>query len=116
MMADKSDRIGATRDVNRRDFLGGATAMAAAMAVGARYPFHEMSPKDEVIAQIALQHAQTVKMLQDWIAVPSIAAENRGYPKGAEYMAQLAGEAGFQHVEVVSTAGKPGVFAMLDAG
>jgi acetylornithine deacetylase/succinyl-diaminopimelate desuccinylase-like protein len=116
MMADNSDRMGVTRDVNRRDFLGGATAMAAALAAGARYPFREMSPKDEVIAQIALQHAQTVKMLQDWIAVPSIAAENRGYPQGAEYMAQLAREAGFQHVEVVTTAGKPGVFATLDAG
>ena len=29
-------------------------------------------------------------MLQDWIALPSIAAENVNYPKGAEYMAQLA--------------------------
>jgi acetylornithine deacetylase/succinyl-diaminopimelate desuccinylase-like protein len=73
-------------------------------------------PPDDVIAQIALQHDTTLKMLQDWIALPSIAAENRGYPQGADYMASLARDAGFQHVEVVPTAGKPGVFATLDAG
>jgi acetylornithine deacetylase/succinyl-diaminopimelate desuccinylase-like protein len=69
-----------------------------------------------VIAQIAVQHDQTVKMLQNWIALPSIAAENRGYPQGAEYMANLARDAGFQRVELVQTTGKPGVFATLDAG
>jgi acetylornithine deacetylase/succinyl-diaminopimelate desuccinylase-like protein len=31
-------------------------------------------------------------------------------------MAKLARDAGFQHVEVIPTAGKPGVFATLDAG
>jgi acetylornithine deacetylase/succinyl-diaminopimelate desuccinylase-like protein len=55
-------------------------------------------------------------MLQDWIALPSIAAENRGYPQGADYMAKLAREAGFQRVDLVPTAGKPGVFATLDVG
>jgi acetylornithine deacetylase/succinyl-diaminopimelate desuccinylase-like protein len=55
-------------------------------------------------------------MLRDWIALPSIAAESRNYPQGAEYMAKLAREAGFTLVNVVQTAGKPGVFATLDAG
>ncbi|MBW8838790.1 MAG: M20/M25/M40 family metallo-hydrolase [Gemmatimonadetes bacterium] len=93
--------------------------MAAGFALAGRIPVAAsrlMSPKDDVIAQIAPRHAQTLKMLQDWIALPSIAAENRGYPQGAEYMAQLARDAGFTHVEVVPTAGKPGVFATLDAG
>jgi len=45
------------------------------------------SSKDDVLKQIPLQHDQTVKMLRDWIAIPSIAAENRGYPEGAEYIA-----------------------------
>ena len=31
-------------------------------------------------------------------------------------MARLARDAGFQHVELVPTTGKPGVFATLDAG
>ena len=75
--------------VNRRDFLHGTVAAAAALAIGPRLPMLTSSPKDDVIAKIAGQHDQTVKMLHDWIALPSIAAENRGYPQGAEYMAQL---------------------------
>jgi acetylornithine deacetylase/succinyl-diaminopimelate desuccinylase-like protein len=55
-------------------------------------------------------------MLQDWIAIPSIAAENRNYPQGADYMAKLARDAGFSRVEVIQTKGKPGVFATLDSG
>ena len=105
-----------TSDVDRRDFLRGAAATAAALAIGPRVPFLTRSPKDDVIAKIAGQHQQTVKMLQDWIAFPSIAAENRGFPQGAEYMAKLARDAGFQRVELVPTTGKPGVFATLDAG
>lgn len=70
----------------------------------------------DVRAEIAKRHDEAVKRLQAWIARPAIAAENRGYPEGAEYMAQLARDAGFQHAEVVTTDGKPGVFATLDAG
>jgi len=40
----------------------------------------------------------------------SIAAEDRGYPEGAEYMAKLARDAGFQQANVINTEGKPGVF------
>ena len=69
-----------------------------------------------VVGQIAPRHAATLKTLQDWIALPSIAAENLNYPQGAEYMARLARDAGFERVEVIPTKGKPGVFATLDAG
>ncbi len=58
----------------------------------------------------------SIKRIQDWIALPSIAAEDRNMPEGAEYMAELARDAGFQHVEIVPTDGHPGVFATLDAG
>jgi acetylornithine deacetylase/succinyl-diaminopimelate desuccinylase-like protein len=102
--------------VNRRDFLHGAAATAAVLAIGPHASIFAPSPKDDVIAKIAGQHDQVVKMLQEWIALPSIAAENRGYPQGAEYMAKLAREAGFQRVDVVPTVGKPGVFATLDSG
>ena len=107
-----------TDDLTRRDFLHGAMLGAAAFAV-ARRPYFAaplVASKEDVIKQIALQHDTTVRMLREWIALPSIAAENRGYPQGAEYMAQLARDAGFQRVELVPTAGKPGVFATLDAG
>src|SRR5438477_1770811 len=67
-------------------------------------------------AEIAKRHEEAVKRLQDWIGQVSIAAENRGYPAGAEYMAKLALDAGFQKATVINTDGKPGVFATLDAG
>ncbi|MBK6728407.1 MAG: M20/M25/M40 family metallo-hydrolase [Xanthomonadales bacterium] len=67
-------------------------------------------------AQLTAQHDTNVKRLKDWIALPSIAAEDLNYPQGAEYQARLLREAGFQQVEIIPTDGKPGVFATLDAG
>src|SRR5689334_7121294 len=108
--------MNSTNDINRRDFVQRAAMTAAAFAVTPPLSLLSGSSKDDVLAQIPRQHDQTVKMLRDWIAVPSIAAENRGYPQGAEYMANLARDAGFQRVDIIPTAGKPGVFATLDAG
>ena len=71
---------------------------------------------DAIKAEITKRHDEAVKRLQDWIAQVSIAAEDRGYPEGAEYMAKLARDAGFQQATVINTDGKPGVFATLDAG
>lgn len=65
---------------------------------------------------VTAQHDASVQGLRDWIALPSIAAEDLNAREGAATMARLAREAGFQRVEVVDTGGKPGVFATLDAG
>jgi len=70
----------------------------------------------DIKSEITKRHDEAVKPLQDWIAQVSIAAENRGYPEGAEYVAKLARDAGFQQATVINTDGKPGVFATLDAG
>jgi len=70
----------------------------------------------DIKREVAKRHDEAVKRLQDWIALPSIAAEDRNFPAGAEYMARLAREAGFQQVTILTTDGKPGVFATLDAG
>jgi acetylornithine deacetylase/succinyl-diaminopimelate desuccinylase-like protein len=104
--------------VSRREFLHSAllgTTTALAFSEQS-VPIAAQSPSDGVIAKIASQHDAALKMLRDWIALPSIAAENLNYPQGAEYMAMLARDAGFQRVDVVPTAGKPGVFATLDRG
>lgn len=61
-------------------------------------------------------YADAVKRIQDWIALPSIAAEDRDMDKGAEYMMALARDAGFKSVEKVATDGAPGVFGVLDVG
>src|SRR6266403_1442307 len=70
----------------------------------------------DIKSEITKRHDEAVKRLQDWIGQVSIAAEDRGYPEGAEYMAKLARDAGFQQATVIKTDGRPGVFATLDAG
>ena len=98
--------------LTRREFVAAGALLAAAPALA----LGPAGDKAAVLAQIPRMHAANVKRLQDWIALPSIAAENRNYPQGPEYMAQLARDAGFSGVEIVPTSGKPGVFARLDAG
>src|SRR3546814_10955460 len=87
-----------------------AIAFAWASAVAAT------SDLDAIPQQVEAQHDEAVKRLQDWIAMPSIAAENLNSREGAQYMAQLARDAGFQKVEIIDTDGKPGGFATPDAG
>lgn len=71
---------------------------------------------NDIKAEVTKRHDEAVKRLHDWIAQISIAAEDRGYPEGADYMIQLLKDAGFQQATRIETDGKPGVFATLDAG
>ena len=108
----------------RTVLLSGAAAAATLMVPGSataapvNIPGMVVSNDDmnDLREAIITGHGAALKRLQDWIAFPSIAAENRNTKEGAQYMANLAREAGFQHVEIVPTAGVPGVFATLDAG
>jgi acetylornithine deacetylase/succinyl-diaminopimelate desuccinylase-like protein len=104
------------RNVTRRDFLQTSVAGTAAMALAGSDALLAQSDQAAVVVEISKQHDTTVQKLREWIALPSIAAEDLGYPQGAEYMAQLAREAGFKPVSIIPTAGKPGVFATLDVG
>jgi acetylornithine deacetylase/succinyl-diaminopimelate desuccinylase-like protein len=90
--------------------------MVAAIALMAG-PLTAKTPKrEQVAANVEAQHDATVQALRDWVALPTIAAEKRGTPQGAEYMRKLALEAGFQQAKVIPTDGVPAVFATLDAG
>ena len=105
----------------RREFINTTLAGAAATATAGfgLVSVDSVFAQDDqgaVVAEIAKQHDATIQALREWIAFPSIAAENRGYPEGAEYMAKLAREAGFTKVQVLPTKGKAGVFATLDNG
>ena len=86
------------------------------LVAGTNSAFSSENNLEPIKAQITKRHDEAVKRLQDWIAQVSIAAEDRGYPEGAEYMAKLARDAGFQQATVITTDGKPGVCATLDAG
>jgi acetylornithine deacetylase/succinyl-diaminopimelate desuccinylase-like protein len=89
---------------------------AVLMAVAALPAMAETPNRAKLESTVEAQHDATVKALQDWIALPTIAAEKRGTPEGAEYMRQLALDAGFQQAKIIPTDGVPGVFATLDAG
>jgi len=104
--------------LSRRDFVQGAVSSAAIAAVSTPLAASAGSKADKaaVLAQIPMMHAENVQRLQKWIALPSIAAENRNFPQGPEYMAKLAQDAGFTGVKLIPTSGKPGVFGRLDAG
>jgi acetylornithine deacetylase/succinyl-diaminopimelate desuccinylase-like protein len=93
-----------------------ATIAALSAPVASNHSYAASDDFADIRSEIGKRHDEAVKRLQDWIALPSIAAENRNYPAGADYMAQLARDAGFQQAIVISTDGKPGVFATLDAG
>lgn len=109
-MTDSDDGL------SRRDFVQGALSGAVLVAVPAAAFAAGDANKAAVLAHIPAMHADNVKRLQDWIALPSIAAESRNYPQGAEYMAKLAEQAGFTGVKLIPTSGKPGVFGRMDCG
>jgi acetylornithine deacetylase/succinyl-diaminopimelate desuccinylase-like protein len=109
----------ASVDEGRRDFVRGAVsgvALAATPGLLLAATQGREADKKTVLAQIPQMHAANVKRLQDWISLPSIAAENRNFPQGPEYMMKLAQDAGFTGVKIIPTSGKPGVFGRIDAG
>src|SRR6266566_9473049 len=98
-----------------RKTIAAAIAAFATLAVPS-HSFAAATDLTDIRREVTKRHDEAVKRLQDWIALPSIAAEDRNYPAGAEYMAKLARDAGFQQATIITTDGKPGVFATLDAG
>jgi acetylornithine deacetylase/succinyl-diaminopimelate desuccinylase-like protein len=101
--------------IDRRTFVR-TTALAGAVILALTPPLRAADDLESIRTEITKRHDETLKRLQDWIKLPSIAAENLNSAEGAEYMAKLAKEAGFQQATVIQTDGKPGVFATLDAG
>ena len=99
--------------IAKRWLLQGAAAfgLAAALATAA-----VAAPRDQVIAEIAPNHAESLARLKTWIALPTIANMGLNHAEGAEHMRQLALDAGFQKARIVPTSGVDGVFAVLDAG
>src|SRR5947209_4160358 len=104
-----------TQMINRRKFLQGSIAGAAALSP--RLHAQGTGPDLSAFkAEIDRRHGESVQRLQEWIHQPSIAAENRGMTEGCELMMRLLRDAGFDTVIKVPTGGQPGVFATLDAG
>ncbi|MDB5720024.1 MAG: twin-arginine translocation pathway signal protein [Alphaproteobacteria bacterium] len=98
---------------DRRAFLVGAAAGAAMLAP---QPALAAGDMEALRKAVAAGHDASIKRIQDWIANPTIAAEGRNIAGGADYMAQLARDSGFQNVRIVPTDGSPGVFGTIDSG
>ena len=101
-----------TATPDRRTILKGAAA-AALLAPGAALA---QGDRDAIRAAIDAGFADSVRRIQQWIALPTIAAEQRNIGEGADFMARLAAEAGFSGVRKVPTGGVPAVLGVLDAG
>jgi acetylornithine deacetylase/succinyl-diaminopimelate desuccinylase-like protein len=107
--------------LSRREFLGATAASAATLAFPQVLRSADASAKSSadlgaVQSEIVKRHGEGIARLQEWIRLPSIAAEGRASEEGCTLMMRLAREAGFQQVTRIPTDGKPGVFATLDAG
>jgi acetylornithine deacetylase/succinyl-diaminopimelate desuccinylase-like protein len=103
----------------RRRFLGSSAATLAALSLpraGQAAGKAKTAKPDALQAEILKRHDEGILRLQEWVRLPSIAAENRDMEAGCELMMRLAREAGFQQVAKVPTDGHPSVFATLDAG
>ena len=100
----------------KRHTLATALLFAASALLTASSAWTADADFSDVRAEVARQHDEGVERLQDWIRLPSIAAQDLGYPEGPDHVVRLLLEAGFQEAVKIDTDGKPGVFATLDAG
>ncbi len=98
------------RDVLAHGIIGAGLLAAPSAALAAS------GDNAKLMKAIEAANDVSIKRIQEWIGNASIAAENLNMQKGADYMAALARDAGFQKADVVQTSGHPGVFATLDAG
>lgn len=103
--------------LNRRELIHTGALLGAGVALAQPLPLLAQSGalSDVRAAALAAKDA-AIKRIRDWIALPSIAAENLNMPEGAAYFAGLARAAGFTDVEIIPTDGHPGVFGRIDVG
>ena len=100
--------------MDRRAFLQGAVASTVALA-WPRWACAEASDLGAIRAEIERRHDEAVQRLQEWVRLPSIAAENRGMTQGCDLTMRLLRDAGFAEITKVPTDGQPGIFATIDA-
>lgn len=91
-------------------------SVAALLASTAVPVMAETPDREQILSIVQESREATIEDLREWIALPTIAAEKLNTPAGAEYMKQLALDAGFQEAKIIPTDGVPAVFATLDAG
>ncbi|HEY0685852.1 MAG TPA: M20/M25/M40 family metallo-hydrolase [Steroidobacter sp.] len=102
--------------LDRRTLIKGAIASAATLSSAAAFASAPRGKLKEIRRAVDAGHEQALRRIQDWIRLPTVAAEQLNIEQGADYMMQLATEAGFKRVRRVATGGIPAVFGVLDVG
>ena len=69
-----------------------------------------------VYADIDARQPEHLEHLRRWVRQPSVSAQGRGIHEMANMLADDLRKLGFKEVELVPTAGHPGVFGYYDAG
>ena len=101
---------------DRRTLLRSSMLLGAGAAILPTIGFAQSDARAAIRAAAAANKAADIKRIQDWIALPTIAAENLNVAEGAAYMEELAKAAGFTGVRQVPTDGIPGVVGFMDNG
>lgn len=101
---------------DRRALLRSSMLLGAGAALFPTAAFAKGDVRTAIRAAAEANKAADIRRIQDWIALPTIAAENRNVPEGAAYMEELARAAGFSGVRQVPTDGVPGVVGFMDNG
>jgi acetylornithine deacetylase/succinyl-diaminopimelate desuccinylase-like protein len=101
---------------SRRGVIAGAAALAPVAALVAGGADAATPHRSAISRAVEAGKEASIARIRDWIAHPTIAAQQLNVQEGAQYMQQLAREAGFQTAEIVQTDGSPGVFATWDVG
>lgn len=102
--------------MNRRNVIQGAIASAAALSCASAFAAANASKLKAIEKAVDAGFDSSLGRIQDWVRLPTVAAEQLNIEQGADYMAKLATEAGFSKVRKVATGGSPAVFGVLDAG
>src|SRR5437867_903279 len=99
--------------MNRRAFLAGT---AAALVPTGRAGAQTSADLKPVLAEVEKRHDESIRRIQEWMKVPTIAAENKAINEGRDFMMRLLREVGCNPVTACPTDLHPGVFGILDAG
>src|SRR5688572_31838032 len=102
--------------MNRRTLIQGALASAAALSSAGAFAAANASKLKAIERAVNAGFDSSLRRIQDWVRLPTVAAEQLNIEQGADYMAKLASEAGFSKVRKVVTGGSPAVFGVIDAG
>ena len=87
----------------RREFLRSAAVLGGGLTLagGEALATAAGDPMAAIRAAAEANREADIERIQDWIRLPSIAAEDLNMAEGAAYMADLARDAGFTGVQVV---------------